>query len=150
MKNGVELLGRIRAQGIAILVLTFVVGVLVGFAGERIRVRASDPLERRPRTERRFPQGDLPPMFQELNLTPEQTRQIAAIMHNGRPRTDAVLDELRAVTDSIRQEVRGVLTPEQLAVWDSLMVRMRMRRGPERERMPGRREGRGGPPQPMP
>ena len=31
MTNGIESLGRIRAQGIAILLLTFVVGVLVGF-----------------------------------------------------------------------------------------------------------------------
>jgi Spy/CpxP family protein refolding chaperone len=154
MKNGVESLGRIRTQGIAILLVTFVVGVLVGFAGERVRSarRAPRPLEMGPEMMARFRQGDLPAMFRELNLMPQQVRQIAAIMENGRPRTDAVLDEmlprLRAVTDSIRQEVRGVLTAEQTAVWDSLTAHAR--RGRMRERMPGRRGGRGGPPSPIP
>jgi Spy/CpxP family protein refolding chaperone len=96
----------------------------------------------------RFPQGNLPAMFRELNLTPEQARQIAIIMENWRPRSDAVLNEmlprLRAVTDSIRQEIREVLTPEQAAALDSL--EMRMRRGRMMERMPGRRGRRGGQP----
>jgi Spy/CpxP family protein refolding chaperone len=150
MKNGVESLGRIRAQGIAILVLTFVVGVLVGFASERVRNARSrpPPFEMGPDMMVRFRQGDLPTMFRELNLTPEQVRQIAAIMENGRPRSDAVLDlmlpRLRAVTDSIRQEVRAVLTPEQIAVWDSLAAHTR--RGRMREERPGRRGGRGAPP----
>jgi Spy/CpxP family protein refolding chaperone len=154
MKNGVESLGRIRAQGIAILLLTFVVGVLAGFAGERVRSARNrpPPFEMGPEMMARFRQGNLPTMFRELNLTPEQVRQIAAIMENGRPRSNAVLDEmlprLRAVTDSIRQEVRGVLTAEQTAVWDSLADHAR--RGRMREERPGRRGGRGGPPPPVP
>ncbi|MGD2154694.1 MAG: hypothetical protein PVG79_15600 [Gemmatimonadales bacterium] len=157
MKNGIESLGRIRAQGVAILVLTFVVGVLVGFAGERVRsarraVPPAVPPEMGPATPDRFRQGNLPAMFRELNLTPQQVRQIAAIMEDGRPRSDAVLREmlprLRAVTDSIRQEIRGVLTAEQAAAWDSL--EMRMGRRPMRERMPGRRGVRGDSPPPIP
>jgi Spy/CpxP family protein refolding chaperone len=154
MKNGVESLGRIRAQGIAILLLTFVVGVLVGFAGERVRNarRARPPLEVGPDMMARFRQGNPPAMFRRLNLTPEQVRQIAVIMENGRPRSDAVLEEmlprLRAVTDSIGQEIRGVLTAEQAAVWDSMAAHWR--RGRMGERMPGRRGGRGNPPPPIP
>ena len=156
MKNGIETLGRIRAQGIAILLLTFVVGVLVGFAGERTRsarrsVPPPVPPGIAPEMTARFRQGNLPAMFRQLNLTPEQVRQIATIMENGRPRSDAVLEEmlprLRAVTDSIRQEVRAVLTPEQAAVWDSLAAFER--RGRMREGMPGRRGGRGDTPQPI-
>ncbi|NIN71887.1 MAG: hypothetical protein GTO46_08155 [Gemmatimonadetes bacterium] len=157
MKNGVESLGRIRAQGVAILLLTFVVGVLVGFAGERIRsARRAElpplPPAMGPDMTARFRQGNLPAMFRRLNLTPEQARQIAAIMENGRPRSDAILDEmlprLRAVTDSIRQEIGAVLTAEQAALWDSLAAHER--RGRMRERMPGRRGGRGAPPPPIP
>jgi Spy/CpxP family protein refolding chaperone len=153
MKNGVESLGRIRAQGVAILVLTFVVGVLVGFAGERVRgarraVPPPVPPELGPGVTGRFRQGNLPTMFGELNLTPDQVGQIAAILESGRPRSDAVMLRLRAVTDSIRQEVRGVLTPEQAARWDSL--EMHMRRGRMREGMPGRRGGRGDPQPPIP
>ncbi len=151
MKNGFESLGRIRAQGIALLLLTFIVGVLVGFAGERVRNarRTPPPFEPGQGISRQFREGRLPRMFQALRLTPEQRDQIAVIMENGRERTDAALDELRAVTDSIHQEIRAVLTPEQLAVWDSVMVRIRMRRGPMQQ-MPGRRMDRGAPPPPMP
>ncbi len=154
MKNGVESLGRIRAQGIAILLLTFVVGVLVGFAGERIRNsrRARPPLEVGPDMLARFRQGNPPAMFRRLNLTPEQVRQITTIMENGRPRSDAVLEEmlprLRAVTDSIGQEIRGVLTAEQAAVWDSMAAHWQ--RGRMREGRPDRRGGRGIPPPPIP
>jgi len=152
MKNGVESLGRIRAQGIAILVLTFVVGVLVGFAAERVRARrAPPPFQPTPEVTRRFPGANLPAMFRQLNLTPEQVQQIATIMENGRPRSDAVLNEmlprLRAVTDSIRQEIRGVLTPQQAVAFDSL--EMRMRHGRMMERMPGRRGVHGDSPPPI-
>ncbi|UCC74689.1 MAG: hypothetical protein JSV86_09105 [Gemmatimonadota bacterium] len=156
MKNGVESLGRIRTQGVALLLLTFAVGVLVGFAAERVRSarRAPVPFKPGPDVIGQFRQGQLPNIFRELGLTPEQREQIAVIMENGRPRSDAVMDEmlprLRAVTDSIRQEVRAVLTPEQAAAWDSLMAQMQVRRGPLRPARPGRRTGRGGPPPPMP
>jgi Spy/CpxP family protein refolding chaperone len=55
--------------------------------------------------------------FDELELTDEQRRRIEQVFVRAQPRTDAVLKQalprLRAVTDSINQEVQAVLTPEQ-------------------------------------
>lgn len=158
MKNSVESLGRIRAQGIALLVATFVAGTLAGMALERVRARPEGVPpggEPGPDMMRPFRPGRLPPMFEELDLTAEQRAQISDIVERSRPRTDellqSMLPRLRAVTDSVRDEIHAVLTPEQAAKLDSLMADMRgrnrgMRRGPW-ERGPGPPRQRGpGPP----
>ncbi|MGD8868607.1 MAG: hypothetical protein PVI01_13300 [Gemmatimonadales bacterium] len=149
MKNSVESLGRIRAQGVALLVVMFVAGVLAGMALERLRARPDFPppgQERGMGMIRPFGPERLPPMFEALNLTADQQAQIAEIIEQSRPRTDELLESmlprLRAVTDSVRNEIRAVLTPEQAAKLDSLMAdvgkRFRgMRRGGPWERGPG-------------
>ena len=87
-----------------------------------------------------------PRMFRELDLTPEQMTEIHEIMERNRPHTEEILKEtlprLRAVTDSVRQEIRAVLSVEQAAKMDSLIANMR-HRGP---RQGGRGPGRGMPP----
>ena len=149
MKNGVESLGRIRAQGITLLLLTFAAGLLLGFAGERFRTARAATPPPDPGLARFQPprEGELPPVFRQLNLEPEQRRQISGIMREARPRTDVVLGELlprlRAVTDSINEEIRNTLTDEQIAVWDSLVVDMRSRHGMMRGGVRGRRGARG-------
>ncbi len=154
MRDGVEALGRVRAKGIAILLLTFLVGGLAGAAIERARASRNTPEPAAPWWEARrgaVRPGRLPPMFRELNLTDEQRQRIREIMEQARPRTDAVLNEmlpeLRAVTDSIQGEIRAVLTPEQAAKLDSLLPRGRF--GPRPGRPGMRRRGRQGPPQPL-
>jgi Spy/CpxP family protein refolding chaperone len=153
MRGGVESLGRIRAQGIVLLVVTFAAGVLVGLAGERFRAARNAPDLPSPSSELLGPWRDtLPPMFEQLDLTPDQQARILAIMEEGRPRTDRVLYQmlprLRAVTDSIRSEIRSVLTSDQLTRMDSLMERMHRKHGPMHRRMRGR--GMRGPPPPEP
>lgn len=158
MKNSVESLGRIRTQGIALLLATFVAGALAGMALERLRTRPEFPppgQERGLGMMRPFAPGGLPPMFEELNLTDEQRASISEIIERSRPRTDellqSMLPRLRAVTDSVREEIRAVLTPEQAVKLDSLMADVRGRfrgmRGEPWERGPGRpRPRRPGPP----
>lgn len=158
MKNSVESLGRIRAQGITLLIVTFVAGVLAGMAFERLRApQLTFPAGREPGLGMMRPFGPdrLPPMFEELDLTAEQQEQIRDILEQSRPRTEELLDSmlprLRAVTDSVRNEIHAVLTPEQAVKLDSLMADQRgrfrgMRRGPW-ERGPGPpRPGRRAPP----
>jgi hypothetical protein len=141
MKDGVESLGRIRARGITLLLITFGVGVLAGFAVERVLAARSSPEPFFPGPGMGGPfAGDvMPPPFERLDLTPDQQSQIAEIMREARPRTDAVLNEfmphLRAVSDSVRSEIRSVLTEDQLAAWDSMTVEMRSRRGTMRRGM---------------
>jgi Spy/CpxP family protein refolding chaperone len=126
MKQAVESLGRIRAQGIALLVVVFAAGALVGAAGDRLL--GERPIPRRPFAMRLGEPGHLPPPFERLGLTDEQRQRITAILDAARPLTDSILEEtlprLRAVTDSIRAEIRGVLTEEQRERFDREMPRI--------------------------
>jgi len=141
MNEGLESLGRVRAKGFALLLLTFVVGGLAGVALERVMAARRSPElatpmgMMRPGMEVPFPM-----MFEQLGLTQEQQSRIREIMAESRPRTEELMAEtmprLRQFTDSVRQEIRAVLTPEQAATMDSLFAAMRHR---------GPRGGRGGP-----
>jgi hypothetical protein len=138
MTANLESLGRLRLQGILLLIVIFVIGALVGAAFERTRKARPKP----PPPERH---GEaLPPGFiEELRLTREQADSIKVILDANRPRTDAVLAEflprLAELTDSIRAEVRGVLTPEQQEILDERQPRL----GPP---IPGEQPPHGGPP----
>ena len=140
MKNSVESLGRIRLQGIVLLLLTFAVGVLAGLALERVMAARRPPRFMPPMSMGQpWVKGPLPPMFAELELTLEQQSQIRDIIERSRPRTEELLQQtmphLRALTDSVRLEIQAVLTPEQAARLDSLMTI----RGRGPGRMPGMR-----------
>jgi Spy/CpxP family protein refolding chaperone len=117
MKQSVESLGRIRLQGVALLAVTLVVGVLAGMAGERYRATRREP-------PRPFPPavGELPAPYRQLDLSDDQRARILEILERRHASTDSVLREvvpkLRAVTDSVQQEIRAVLTPEQRAKLD--------------------------------
>lgn len=118
MRSDLESLGRMRLQAILLLVVIFAIGGITGAALERTRTtRRPPPLP---------PAGShgLPPELRDkLSLTHEQDQRIEAILENNRTRVDAVLDQflprLRAVRDSVREEVRAQLTPEQRAVFDA-------------------------------
>ncbi len=117
MTHGLESLGRVRAQAIAFLAVAFVVGALCGAAVDTL-VRS-----RRPPPPAMMHDG-LPPFLQALDLTPAQRDTIRTILRRGRPRMDRIVREsmprLRAVTDSVRAEIRSILTSEQRAVFDSI------------------------------
>jgi Spy/CpxP family protein refolding chaperone len=149
MKDGFESLGRVRAQGLALLVVTFAVGLLGGMALERVRMARRVPPQQVDRV--RMGPGVMPPMFERLDLTGEQRERIDAILQQSRPLTDSVLQSslprLRAIRDSVRLQVRAVLTPEQQERFDA-MERRWGDRGPGEwgvPREPGERGRRGGP-----
>ena len=114
---------RMRIQGVVLLVLTFIVGVLAGGATERIRGSRGKPFRQ---------MGELPPPFARLGLTEEQRTEISALFERGRPRADSVLRELmphlQAIQDSIRAEIRDILTAEQAEQLDAEYERRGMRR----------------------
>lgn len=100
---------RARLTGMVLLVMMFLVGALSGAA--TMHVVEGDVV--RPRSERDRGPG----LFETLQLTPEQQVKVDAIMERRRGQVDAFWEEhgpvLRAITDSVRSEIRGVLTPEQ-------------------------------------
>ncbi len=104
---------RMLLQGLLLLVVVFGAGVLTGGAVERIRVSRTRPMPA-PMEDR----GPVPWPFARLDLTEEQESRIVEIFESGRPLTDSIMQEvmprLTAINDSIREEIRRVLTPEQL------------------------------------
>lgn len=117
MTEAIESLGRVRLQGIALLLIAFLAGGVAGFAGGRI-------------TAHRFPvrpgfgvrttisrTRGLPPFFDRLGLSADQRAKITAILQRERPRTDSILrtslPALRAIAESAHAEIRDVLTPAQ-------------------------------------
>lgn len=144
MSGGFESLGRIRFQGLALLAVAFLTGLLAGIAGDRV---FREPPE--PAAEMRVPWGRpgmLPPFFDRLDLSQDQRRRIREILERYRPRTDSVVEamlpRLRVLTDSARMEIREVLTEEQRERLErELPPRMRgrfdsFRRVPEGRRPP--------------
>jgi len=117
MNAHLESLGRVKLQGVLLLVVVFVIGAIAGAAIMRVR-------EARPGPPPPAGPGAPPGWRQQLRLTDDQDRQIHEMLEKNRPRADAVLDQflprLRVVADSVRAEVRTVLTPDQQKMFDRL------------------------------
>lgn len=132
MNNSLESLGRLRLQALLILLVVFVIGGLAGVAVERSRhpQRGGPP----PRT------GFPPHLREALDLTETQNRRLDEILAGYRPRTDELFDRVmpgvRALTDSMRAEIRTVLTPAQREVFDRMEPPPDEHRGPPGERHP--------------
>lgn len=117
MTDAIESLGRVRLQGIVLLLIAFVAGAVAGFAGGRItahRFALRTAFGVHATVNR--PRG-LPPFFDRLGLSPDQRAKITAILERERPRTDSILrtslPALRAIAESAHAEIRDVLTPAQ-------------------------------------
>ena len=120
MIPGVESLGRVRAQGIVILIVAFLAGGVLGVAAERIRAVRSAPLRPFGRpfdTSGQHPPGRLPRFYERLDLSQAQRESMRAILERARPKTDSLMRQtfplIRMYMDSIQQELRAVLTEDQ-------------------------------------
>jgi Spy/CpxP family protein refolding chaperone len=140
MTDTVESLGRIRLQGIMLLVLVFLAGGLSGAALMRVSARGPEPhgpplMEGPPG----MTPGRIPPVFDRLGLSDDQRVRIQAAFDGARPKSDSILGAalpaVRAIMDSLREEIRAILTEEQRKQFDEM----------ERNRPPGG-PGRGEPP----
>lgn len=133
--------GRMRLAGMALLAVTFVVGMLAGTAFGRV-LSAREPDARTAAVEcdqKRGPHH----VFDQLDLTAEQRTRIDAIMARRRALTDSLWKSdgarLRAAVDSTRAEIRTVLTPVQAAEYDRLRQERDDRKRREREAHQGAR-----------
>lgn len=130
MTEGLEHLGRARAQGALLLVVAFLAGALAGIAGDRVAGRACAPPP--PPPPRGVPPRDVPaagdrlPLPIELDslaLSPEQAGAVDSLLEASRPHMRAIVErvtpELRAASDSLRDRIRAVLTPAQRGRYDA-------------------------------
>lgn len=142
---------RMRLQAFAMLALAVVVGIMLGAAGEHLRMSQRTP------DRREFRRGPdlLPPPWEDIGLSETQRTQIEQILRSRRERTDSIMQEvlpqIRFHVDDVRTEIAQILTPEQLQQLDEAFSSMR-RRGDSVGWRWGRRGGRrrgpqgGGPP----
>ena len=156
MKEGVESLGRVRAQAIVLLVFAFLGGAFIGGTMERVmRHRGPRPPTAgtggSPRGGFGFacggpsadgaprPPAGLPTFYESLGLTVEQRASIEAIYKKRAARVDSAMATACKVIgparDSSAKEINAVLNADQKTKRDSL----RANRGGR-----GRPFGRGG------
>jgi hypothetical protein len=143
MKEGVESLGRVRAQAMVLLVIAFLAGAFVGGTMERVMVRPSrsgsggsrgsysrsgGSVDRAPRAP-----GALPSWYESLGLTVDQRAKIEAILNKRTARVDSAMKIACVVIgparDSSFKEADAVLTPEQKARRDSVRASRPPQRG---------------------
>ena len=136
MKDAVESLGRVRVQGILLLVIVFIAGGVAGALVDRANLMKN----RRPRMERFDNKldgpgqvGEFPGFFRDLDLTDEQRKQIRAIFEKHRPTIDSLMDDampkIRALRDSTDAEISVILTPEQRVKFEKQSPRHRFPMG---------------------
>jgi len=132
MKDAVESLGRVRVQGILLLVIVFIAG---GIAGALID-RGTSKRDRRPMKDRLESRvdgpgqpGEFPRFFRDLDLTDSQRDQIRTIFERHRPIIDSLMEDampkIHALRDSADAEISALLTPEQRDKFEKLSPRFR-------------------------
>jgi Spy/CpxP family protein refolding chaperone len=123
---------RMRMAGMALLAVTFAVGMLAGTAFGRV-LSAREPDAAAAECEaKRGPHH----LFDELDLTAAQRTRIDGIMARRRERTDSLWQtdgtRIRAAVDSTRAEIRAVLTPTQAVEYDRLRAEHEAKKRQER------------------
>ena len=126
---------RMRIAGMALLAVTFAVGMLAGTAfGRVLTAREPDAASSAAECEqKRGPHH----IFDKLDLTAQQRTRIDGIMESRRALTDSLWQtdgaRIRAAVDSTRAEIRAVLTPDQATEYDRLRAEHEARKRRERE-----------------
>ncbi len=129
---------RTSRKAVLLVLLIFVLGIAIGALGmyaARGRVFGAHPdshgrADGRARLEER--------LNRELSLTPEQRKQLDAILIDLQSRYDAIHKQYTPQIDEVRQhgrdQVRAILTPEQRAKYEDFLRRV----DEERKKMMGR------------
>lgn len=148
---------------ILVTAVIFASGVVTGGLVARKTLAPAQPQEfqsstNRPgqafRPDRRMRRDFVERVAEELELTPEQSAQIEAILRESQERTrklwEAVSPQMRAEFKATQEKIRAVLTPAQQQQFEELMKRRHPPRGQDRGRREPGPEGPPGPPPPQP
>lgn len=144
-----------RSKGFALILLigAFVAGVAVGVAGDRAMRHGPG--------DRRGPRSGVDRMARELDLTPTQRAQFDTILEARqkqmrqlfaplRPQMDSLMAIGKVMGDSIHQQLRRVLTPEQQVKFEKMHAEAEKRGAAARARWDSGKTGPGPGPGPGP
>jgi Spy/CpxP family protein refolding chaperone len=116
---------------VAIVVVAFFAGLLVGVAGDHLYLIHSGRLF--PRHAARFASDRMADRLdRELHLTPQQKTEVQAILERHRAKIDAAMSNVRPMIrqelDASNKEIETILTPEQRTKFSELRMRIESRR----------------------
>ena len=128
---------RARGEAAALVAVVFVLGILLGGVGnhlwgERVWGRDTTP-----------PPRISVELTQELQLTPEQQKQLNGIIADTQAKWRALYNPLEPQRTEIREQshdqMRKILTPEQLPKFDAFMQRLdeQRKRDAQKSAIPG-------------
>jgi Spy/CpxP family protein refolding chaperone len=113
-------------KAILLVFVVFVLGIALGALG--MYVVTTRVLAARPQTGPRSAATAVAEFTRDLNLNPDQRKQIEAILNDTRSRYASLHDKLDPEYEQVRQQgrdrVRQVLTPEQRPKFEDLLRRM--------------------------
>ncbi|MGD8866645.1 MAG: hypothetical protein PVI01_03430 [Gemmatimonadales bacterium] len=125
--------GKPKSLALALLVGALLVGGVVGVVVDRslIRERAADASADRANRDRDRRQSYVDWLTAELQLSQDQREHVAAVLERNRTEVRALWQETRPAFEKLktqlRAQIRELLTEEQQAAYDSLLVRERNR-----------------------
>ncbi|MGA3294423.1 MAG: hypothetical protein ABSE45_10630 [Candidatus Acidiferrales bacterium] len=119
---------KARREAAALFFLVFLLGLLLGgfgnhLWGERVWGGQPAPVNTRPTRDEVIAQ-----CTHELQLTPDQQKQLVAIIDDTRAKWNTLYSPLDAQREQIRQDgrahIRAILTPDQQVKFDDFMRRI--------------------------
>ena len=118
-------------KALALIILVFVLGVALGAVGHSVAdrrvlgARTQQPAFLQPRPN---PPRAVSRLTSELDLTPEQQKQIGDILADMQHRYDVVHDQMNPQFAEIREQghdqIRQILTPEQRPKFEDFLKRV--------------------------
>ncbi len=124
---------RARILGISVLSAVFVAGALAGAASGRLldaREASAAPGDP-PAAAAEKTCGERKRLVDQIDLDPAQRAQVDSIVERRRAQREDFWNNegrrMRAIMDSTREEIRGVMNPTQRAEYDRLVAAQRAR-----------------------
>lgn len=118
---------RSRSAAVGLLMLAFALGGLAGGAATMMADRGNHPRAERGGSGR---QGYVSRLSEQLDLTTEQQETVSGVLRRHEPVMDSMFRAIRAEHPeldqqrlAVRQEIRAVLTPDQVEKYDAMLAR---------------------------
>ena len=130
--QGEGAVNQTRRSAVLLVIAVFVLGIALGVVGtylEGYRVFGAalihrTPPDHSPAAMQRGRQARVDHMTKDLNLTPDQQKQLDTVLTLMQTRYGVIHEQQETVRKQGRDEIRAILTPEQVAKFDEEMRKM--------------------------